>query len=89
MAETNGRWYEKGVDVKIATDMVAVAYAGDYEVAVLVNGDGDLAPAVHEVRRLGQAVENAIARARRSWDLLQENSKFIEIDYTLFGRCAL
>jgi uncharacterized LabA/DUF88 family protein len=35
MAETNGRWYEKGVDVKIATDMVAMAYAGEYDVALL------------------------------------------------------
>jgi len=62
MAQTNGRWYEKGVDVKIATDMVAMAHAGDYEVAVLVSGDGDLAPAVHEVRRLGRVVENAMPR---------------------------
>ena len=89
MAQTNARWYEKGVDVKIATDMVAMAYAGDYDVAVLVSGDGDLAPAVHEVRRLGRPVENTMPRARRSWHLLQESSKFIEIDQALFDRCAL
>jgi uncharacterized LabA/DUF88 family protein len=87
MAETNGRWYEKGVDVKIATDMVAMAYAGEYDVAVLVSGDGDLAPAVHEVRRLGRAVENAMVRARRSWHLIQESSKFVEIDIAIFDRC--
>jgi len=88
MAETNGRWYEKRVDVKIATDMVAMAYAGEYDVAVLVSGDGDLAPAVHEVRRLGRPVENAMVRARRSWHLIQESSKFVEIDRGLFDRCA-
>lgn len=87
MAETNGRWYEKGVDVKIATDMVAMAYAGEYDVAVLISGDGDLAPAVHEVRRLGRAVENAMVRARRSWHLIQESSKFLEIERDLFERC--
>lgn len=88
MAETNGRWYEKGVDVKIATDMVAMAYAGEYDVAILVSGDGDLVPAVHEVRRLGRPVENAMVRARRSWHLIQESSKFVEIDRALFDRCA-
>jgi uncharacterized LabA/DUF88 family protein len=32
MAQTGGRWYEKGVDVKIATDMVALAYAGELDI---------------------------------------------------------
>ncbi len=89
MAETDGRWYEKGVDVKIATDMVAMAYAGEYDVAVLVSGDGDLAPAVREVRRGGRVVDNAMPRRRRSWHLLQESSKFIEIDQPLYQRCLL
>jgi uncharacterized LabA/DUF88 family protein len=89
MAQTNDRWYEKGVDVKIATDMVAMAYQGEYDVAILVSGDGDLAPAVREVRRIGPVVENAMPRARRSWHLLQESSKFIEIDEALFRKCAL
>jgi uncharacterized LabA/DUF88 family protein len=89
MAETSGRWYEKGVDVKIATDMVAMAHAGDYDVGILASGDGDLAPAVREVRRLGLVVENAMPRIRRSWHLLQESSKFTVIDQELFGRCRL
>ncbi|MBI2155665.1 MAG: NYN domain-containing protein, partial [Candidatus Rokubacteria bacterium] len=72
MAHAGGRWYEKGVDV-------ALAYAGEYEVAVLVSGDGDLAPAVHEVRRIGRRVENAMIRARRSWHLVQESTRFIPI----------
>jgi uncharacterized LabA/DUF88 family protein len=86
MAQTAGRWYEKGVDVKIATDLVALAHAAEYEVAILVSGDGDLAPAVHEVRRLGRVVENAMPRSRRSWHLIQESSKFIEIDGPMFDR---
>ena len=87
MAYAGGRWYEKGVDVKIATDMVALAYAGEYDVAVLVSGDGDLAPAVHEVRRIGRRVENAMTRARRSWHLVQESTRFIPIGRALFERC--
>ena len=66
-----------------------MAYADDYDVAILVSGDGDLAPAVHEVRRLGRVVENAMPRLRRSWHLLQESSKFVEIDHAMFDRCRL
>jgi uncharacterized LabA/DUF88 family protein len=89
MARSGGRWYEKGVDVKIATDMVALAYAGEYDVAILVSGDGDLAPAVHEVRRLGRRVENAMTRARRSWHLGRESSSFRLIDRALFDRARV
>lgn len=64
MSHGDGRWYEKGVDVKIATDMVAMAYSGEYDVAILANGDSDLAPAVREVRRIGRSVENAMPRSR-------------------------
>ena len=89
MARSGDVWYEKGADVKIATDLVAWAYQGLYDVAILVSGDGDLAPAVHEVRRLGRVVETAMPRARRSWHLLQESSRFVEIDQALFDRCRL
>ncbi len=89
MARSGGRWYEKGVDVKIATDMVAMAYAGEYDVVILVSGDGDLAPAVHEVRRLGRRVENAMTRARRSWHLGRESSSFTLIDRALFDRARV
>lgn len=88
MAQTDERWYEKGVDVKIATDIVGMAYAAEYDVAILVSGDGDLAPAVTEVRRLGRVVENAMTRSRRSWHLLRESSKFVEIERGTFDRCS-
>ncbi len=87
MAQSGGRWYEKGVDVKIATDMVAMAYSGEYDVAILVSGDSDLVPAVHEVRRIGRAVENAMPDARRSRHLAQESSRFVEIDRAFLDRC--
>lgn len=88
MAQTAGRWYEKGVDVKIATDLVAMAYADKYDIAILVSGDGDLAPAVREVRWMGRTVENAMPKARRSWHLFHESSKFLDITRELFERCA-
>lgn len=35
---------EKGVDVRIATDMITLAGADDYDVAVLVSSDADFVP---------------------------------------------
>ncbi|HSM51499.1 MAG TPA: NYN domain-containing protein [Thermoanaerobaculia bacterium] len=89
MARTGHQWYEKGVDVRIATDLVAMAYAQRYDIAVLVSGDSDLVPAVREVRFLGRVVENAMPPGRKSWHLFQESSKFLAIDAALFSRIGV
>ncbi len=48
---------EKGVDTQLVVDMVRLAVANTYDVAVLVSGDGDFAPAVEFVKQLGKHVE--------------------------------
>ena len=48
---------EKGVDVQLAVDMVQLAVSNTYDVAILVSGDGDFAPAVEAVKKLGKHVE--------------------------------
>ena len=50
---------EKGVDVRLATDMVAAGLRDRYDVAVLVTGDGDFADAVQIVKDAGKHVELA------------------------------
>lgn len=87
MACTDGVWCEKGVDVKIATDLISMAYANVYDIAILLSGDSDLVPAVREVRLLGRVVENAMPKNRKSWHLFQESSKFLTIDAAMFARC--
>lgn len=42
---------EKQVDVRIAVDMVGMAYRDEYDVAYLLSADGDFVPAVREVQR--------------------------------------
>ena len=44
--------HEKGIDVKIAIDLVAGAVRGEYEVGVLMSTDTDLKPALEFVRDL-------------------------------------
>src|SRR3990167_8267686 len=45
----DGVFYEKGVDVKLAVDIVVGAYENLYDVAIIVSSDTDLIPAVQKV----------------------------------------
>jgi hypothetical protein len=46
----------KGVDIALTKDMLSHAFRDNYEIAVLVAGDGDYVPVVEEVQRLGKLV---------------------------------
>jgi uncharacterized LabA/DUF88 family protein len=70
---------EKGVDVKMAVDMVALAYSHAYDVAILVTNDADLSPAVQQVKQLGKQVEYAYI-ARKTGVLAQICDRDIQID---------
>lgn len=63
------RYQEKGVDMRIGVDMLAQASKGNYDVAILVTGDGDLCEAVQAVKDLGKHVEVAGFRSDRSDEL--------------------
>ena len=50
---------EKGVDVMIASDLIAHAYEDHYDTAILVSGDADFYPALQVVKDTGKQVEVA------------------------------
>lgn len=52
-------WVEKGIDVKVAVDMIGMAYKSQYDVALLVSGDGDYVDCVRAVKDAGKHVVNA------------------------------
>ncbi len=64
------RYQEKGVDMRIGVDMLALASKNLYQVAVLVTGDGDLVEAVKAVKDLGKHVELATFPIGRSDELV-------------------
>ena len=57
LMDNNGKYREKGVDVKIATDMLIGAYDNHYDVAILISSDTDLIPAIKYIHYLKKKVE--------------------------------
>jgi len=57
LMESKGKFHEKGVDVKIATDMLIGAYENRYDTAIFISSDTDLIPAIKHIKFLGKKIE--------------------------------
>ncbi|MEI7891419.1 MAG: NYN domain-containing protein [bacterium] len=57
LMKNDGVFHEKGVDVKMAVDLLVGAYENLYDVAILISSDTDLIPAIQKVKQLGKEVE--------------------------------
>ena len=65
---------EKGVDVKIAVDLVAGAFENRYDTAVVVSSDTDLLPAIKHVINMDKKVEYVGFSTRPSIGMTKECS---------------
>lgn len=70
---------EKGVDVRIAVDIVTHAYANIYDSAILVSGDADFVPAIRAVQDFGKEVINVCLPKTKSFHLNQTCNKTITL----------
>lgn len=52
-----GGYHEKGVDVKLAVDLLVGAYDDIWDTAIIISSDSDLNPAIKKVKHLGKNVE--------------------------------
>lgn len=84
-----GAYVEKGVDVKIAVDMLTLAFRGIYDVAILVSGDGDYASVVEAVQDLGKHVENFATPSTYSKHLSQVCDKLTLLTSDYLKDCFL
>jgi len=80
---------EKGVDVMIAVDMLSMAYKNQYDVAILVSGDGDYAELAKAVKDAGKHVINAYFESSRSDALRYTCDASIRLDRDFFADLLL
>jgi uncharacterized LabA/DUF88 family protein len=50
LLERDGRYFEKGVDVRLAVDIVSLAQAKKYDVGIVISSDTDLIPAMQQAQ---------------------------------------
>jgi len=56
-------------DINMAVDMVENAYDNNYDVSILVSGDGDFVPAVRSVKKKNKLVKNVYFKNSSSRNL--------------------
>ncbi|MEW6295058.1 MAG: NYN domain-containing protein [Candidatus Diapherotrites archaeon] len=71
---------EKGVDVRMAVDIVTHAYSNIYDTAIIVSGDADFAPAIKAAQDFGKEVINVCFPKTKSFHLNQICNKTIVVD---------
>lgn len=54
--EIQGKFHEKGVDVRIAVDLLKGALKDEYDACYLITSDTDIIPAIQEARKAGKEV---------------------------------
>lgn len=85
---------EKGIDVRIALDVIRLAHRGDYDVAVIFSQDQDLSEASDEVKVISQEqdrwiqVVSAFPNSPTSSNTRGINgTQWIKIDRTTYDAC--
>lgn len=87
LVSRGGALIQKGVDTLIATDMVSMAFLGHYDIAFLVSGDGDLAPAVDAVKAAGKQIIVAAFNRSRSTAVGNAADHEIVLNAAYMGDC--
>lgn len=79
---------EKGVDVKLSTDMIVHAFRNSYDTAILVSGDTDYAAALQAVKDQGKHVEVVLFGNDGTSQYLREVSdRIVSIDKRYLKGC--
>ena len=83
----NAAPYEKGVDIRLATNMLLHAARDSYDVAILVSSDTDFEDVVQRVKDLGKIVEVVLFGTGGSQVLRTVADEVIEVDAPFLADC--
>jgi uncharacterized LabA/DUF88 family protein len=78
---------EKGVDVKLSTDMVVHAFRNSYDTAILISGDTDYSAALQAVKDQGKHVEVGLFGRQTSMHLREISDRTIDINKKFLSGC--
>lgn len=84
-----GHRMEKGVDVRMAGDMVYYAARDFYDTAIVVTEDQDFAPAMGLVKDLGKHVELAAFPDAQNREMVRAADRVLALDEVVNGSAAL
>ena len=79
MLFSNGLFHEKGVDVRIAVEIVRGALKNEYDECYLVSSDSDLLPAVFEAKKAKKKIIYVGFSDKNSQVLLKNCNRIIKI----------
>lgn len=78
-----GAYVQKGVDVFLVSDMLALCYQNAYDTAIILTGDADFVQMVEAVQATGKKVYLAGFKIGQSWELRQTCDGFLDLDKTI------
>ena len=84
-----GRVYKKGVDILVAIELLAGSFKNEYDVGIIISGDGDFADVAREVRGAGKFIYNASFENSKSYELAKASNEFVAIDRLNWPRLQL
>lgn len=77
----------KGDDIHLAAEMVKEAYEDNFDIGILVSGDGDFVPAIKIIQNKNKEVHNAYFKQSMSWELRQTCNKSIKLTKEILDKC--
>lgn len=73
----DGTFHEKGVDVRIAVEMIRMARLKQYDKAILISSDTDLVPAIEEVHSFDKKVKYVGFPSNQSFGLTKSSDDLL------------
>lgn len=84
-----GHRMEKGVDVRMAADMVYYAAKDAYDTAIVVTEDQDFSPAMGLVKELGKHVELAVFPDAQNREMVRAADKVLNLEEVVQSHASL